>query len=110
MKILFLCSQNRLRSLTAEKLFDGVDGHVVRSAGTEAGARIRVTEGILGWADLIFVMEKRHRSRIQKKFRDEVSRKRIVCLHIPDDYDFMEEALVRRLHTVVPAYIDDHRL
>lgn len=35
MNLLFLCSQNKRRSLTAEKLFDGYNGHNVRSAGTE---------------------------------------------------------------------------
>ena len=35
MNILFLCSQNKRRSLTAEKLFDGYNGNQARSAGTE---------------------------------------------------------------------------
>jgi len=47
-QILLVCSQNRLRSLTAETIFDGVNGHQVRSAGTEDGARIRVTAGHIG--------------------------------------------------------------
>ena len=38
MKLLFICSQNRRRSLTAEHLFDEVGGHLARSAGTEEGA------------------------------------------------------------------------
>lgn len=63
MKVLFVCSRNRLRSLTAEAIFDGRNGHEVRSVGTDAGARVRVTEGHLGWADLVFVMEQRHRDR-----------------------------------------------
>ena len=67
LKILFVCSRNRLRSLTAEHLFDGVNGHEVRSAGTEQGARIRVTAGHLGWADLVVAMEKRHVSRLRDK-------------------------------------------
>ena len=33
--LLFLCSQNKRRSLTAEKLFDGQNGHQARSAGTD---------------------------------------------------------------------------
>lgn len=94
MKLLFIRSQNRLRSLTAETIFDGVGGHQVRSAGTEAGARIRVTAGHLGWADLIFVMEKRHLNRLQWKFRDALDGKRVVCLHIPDDFEYVDEDLI----------------
>ena len=105
MKILFVCSQNRLRSLTAETVFDGVDGHHVRSVGTEEGARIRVTAGHLGWADLIFVMEKRHLNRLQKKFREELQCKRVVTLYIPDDYDYMDEELIDRLRTSVAPHL-----
>src|SRR6266542_560141 len=67
-KLLFICSQNRCRSLTAETIAHGIDGFTARSAGTERGARIRVTEGHLSWADLIFVMEKRHIGRLRSKF------------------------------------------
>jgi predicted protein tyrosine phosphatase len=105
-KVLFVCSQNRLRSLTAEAIFDGVAGHEVRSVGTEAGARIRVTAGHLGWADLIFVMEKRHLNRLQKKFREEIVGKRIICLYIPDLYEYMDEELVDRLRTGVAPHIE----
>ena len=106
MKVLFVCSRNRLRSLTAEEIFDGVGGHEVRSAGTEQGARVRVTAGHIGWADLIFVMEKRHVSRLKEKFRDEVTGKRMVCLHIPDDYGYMDEELIDRLRGGVEPHID----
>ena len=46
-KILFLCSRNKWRSYTAEKIFHGVNGHEVRSAGTENNARIKVPADIL---------------------------------------------------------------
>ncbi|MEP7002640.1 MAG: protein tyrosine phosphatase [bacterium] len=106
MQVLFVCSQNRLRSLTAETIFDGMNGHHVRSVGTEEGARIRVNAGHLGWADLIFVMEKRHLNRLQKKFRDELSSKRVVCLYIPDDYEYMDEELIDRLRGGVEPHIE----
>ncbi|MEG3859430.1 hypothetical protein [Microcoleus sp. herbarium12] len=71
-KILFVCSQNKWRSLTAENICEKISGYSVRSAGTEKGARIRVTEGLLGWADLIFVMEQKHGSRLRSKFPDSI--------------------------------------
>jgi predicted protein tyrosine phosphatase len=109
MKLLFICSQNRQRSLTAERIFDGVDGHQARSAGTEAGARIRVTAGHLGWADHIFVMEKRHLDRLRAKFRAALAGKPVSCLHIADEYGYMDEALIARLETAVSLYLSDYQ-
>src|SRR5882672_4507901 len=59
-KILFVCSQNKWRSLTAEKIYQKFAGYSVRSAGTESGARIKITECHIGWSDWIFCMEKKH--------------------------------------------------
>ena len=92
-KLLFVCSRNRKRSLTAERMFASVVGWDVRSAGTEEGARVKVTEGHIGWADVIVVMEKRHKERLRQKFPDSFAGKACVCLFITDDYAFMEPAL-----------------
>lgn len=96
-KILFVCSRNRRRSLTAEAIFKDSLEWEVRSAGTEAAARIKVTAGHIGWADLIVVMEKRHKERLRQKFSDALADKRCVCLFIPDDYEFMDPALIEIL-------------
>jgi len=106
-KILFICSRNRWRSLTAEKIFDGVNGLHARSAGTEPNARIRVTSGHISWADLIFVMEKKHLRRLQDKFPEDLAEKRIICLHIPDDYQFMQPELVDILETGVLPHLNE---
>src|SRR5215475_4250670 len=105
-KVLFVCSRNRWRSLTAEKIFDGINGIHARSAGTEPGARIRVTAGHLAWADLIFVMEKKHLRRLQDKFSEEIADKEIICLHIADDYEFMQPELVDILQTEVTGHLE----
>jgi len=34
-------------------------------------------------------MEKTHRSKLTKKFKPYLNRKKIICLDIPDDYEFM---------------------
>lgn len=106
MKLLFICSRNKWRSLTAEKIFNGVNGYDVRSAGTEASARIKVTDGHIRWADIIFVMEKKHYRRIRDKFGDIICNKKIICLDIPDDYGFMDDELVDLLKCRVSEYID----
>lgn len=93
MNILFVCSRNRRRSLTAEKIFDGVDGHCVRSAGTENNSRIKVTPGLIGWADMIFCFEKKHLRRMKEKYTSEIAGKKVISLNIPDDYSYMDEKL-----------------
>lgn len=105
MNLLFLCSQNKRRSLTAEKLFDGFHGHRARSAGTEQNARIKVTPGLLGWADLIFCMEKKHLRRITEKYADIISGKKVICLYIHDDYGFMDPELQELLKSQVSEYL-----
>lgn len=105
MKLLFICSRNRQRSLTAERIFDGVAHHQVRSAGTEQNARIRVTAGHIGWADMIFVMEKRHLDRLRAKYAGALRGKRIACLHIPDTYAYMDETLIALLKRAVAPYL-----
>ncbi|AMJ66160.1 protein tyrosine phosphatase [Hymenobacter sp. PAMC 26628] len=104
-KLLFICSQNRWRSLTAERLFDGYPGALARSAGTEAGARVRVTAGHLGWADVVFVMEKRHADRLREKFPGALAGKRLVNLRIPDNYPFQDAALVALLREKLAEYL-----
>ena len=96
-KLLFVCSQNKLRSLTAEKLFDGFPAYQVRSVGTQPDARIVITAGHIGWADLIFVMEKSHLNRIHRKFPHALDGKTVVTLGIPDDYEFMQPELLDEL-------------
>ncbi|HEX8312376.1 MAG TPA: protein-tyrosine-phosphatase [Chthoniobacteraceae bacterium] len=104
-KLLFVCSQNKLRSLTAEKLFERFPPYQVRSVGTQPGARIVITEGHIGWADLIFVMEKSHLNRIRRKFPEALEGKRVITLFIPDDYDFMQPELIEELRAKLAPYL-----
>ena len=106
-KLLFVCSRNRWRSPTAEKVFHGVNGIQARSAGTEPGARIKVTAGHIGWADIVFAMEKKHVRRLQEKFTDELAGKRLICLNIPDEYEFMQPELIELLESSVIPHLDD---
>lgn len=104
-KLLFVCSRNRLRSLTAEKYFEGSPLYQVRSVGTQPDARIVVTEGHIGWADTIFCMEKSHLNRLRLKFPEALHGKRVVCLQIPDDYGFMDQDLLDEFRAKLPQYV-----
>lgn len=104
-KLLFVCSRNRRRSLRAEELFRGSKLYQVRSAGTQPDARIVVTEGHIGWADIVFCMEKSHWERLSQKFPETLEGKRVVCLNIPDEYDFMDPALIDELQGALAPYV-----
>ena len=103
-KVLFLCSQNRLRSPTAEQVFASYPGIEVASAGLNNDAETPTTPELVKWADLIFVMERAHRNRLQKRFRAYL-KARVICLDIPDDYEFMDEGLIRLLKTKVARHL-----
>lgn len=105
-KLLFVCSRNKQRSLTAETILRDNPIIDVKSAGTETGARVKVTAGLLNWADLIFVMERRHLDRLKQKFADVLADKLIITLSIPDDYAYMDEELIDILTNRLAEYID----
>ncbi len=103
-KILFVCSRNRRRSLTAERAFAAIPSWEVRSAGTGDGARIKATEGHLGWAEVVIVMEKRHKERLSQRFSERLATRRCIGLFIPDDDEFMDPALI----TLLGEKLRDH--
>ncbi len=105
LNILFVCSRNQWRSPTAEALFRHHPGISARSAGTSPSARIRVNERLIAWADTVFVMEKRHGQILRERFGHMLGDKTIVCLDIPDDYQFMDDELVTTLKDRLSRYI-----
>ena len=79
-RALFVCSQNRLRSPTAEQVFAQFSELECESAGTDPTANVPLEPDLIEWADVIFVMERSHRNRIMKKFKTFLNGKRIVVL------------------------------
>src|SRR5687767_13170893 len=102
--VLFICSQNRLRSPTAEQVFSNRPGFEVASAGLNPDAETTVSAELLEWADIIFVMERSHRNKLSKKFRAHLKTKRIICLDIPDQFGYMDPALVRLFEAKVGPF------
>ena len=103
--VLFVCSQNRLRSPTAEQVFSHREDLEVDSAGTDHDADNPLTAELVAWADVIFVMEKVHRNKPQRRFRPALGGRRVICLDIPDDYDLMQPELVRLLAMKVNRHL-----
>ena len=103
-RVLFICSRNRLRSPTAEQVFSNRAGFEIASAGINPDADTMVSPELLEWADVIFVMERSHRNKLSTKFRAYLHSKRIVCLDIPDDYEFMDPRLVNLLEAKLGSF------
>lgn len=103
--VLFVCSRNRRRSPTAERVFGNDPQLDVASAGLAPDAEEPVTADLLAWAQLIVVMEKAHRRRLQRRFGPDLRHARVVCLDIPDAYDFMNPALVDLLRARVGPHL-----
>ena len=64
-----------------------------------------MTPELLAWADIIFVMERAHRAKLASRFRASMKGKRVICLDIPDNYAFMDPALIRVLEAKVPRHL-----
>jgi predicted protein tyrosine phosphatase len=103
-RLLFICSRNRLRSPTAEHLFAGPNVET-DSAGLAPDADNQVSEEQIEWADLILVMEKQHRAKLKKRFADILRAKKVVCLDVPDRYEFMQPELVALLERKVRQHL-----
>ena len=103
--MLFICSRNRKRSPTAEAVFGDRTELEVASAGLAPDAEDVVTPETLEWAQLIFVMEKAHRTRLQRRFGAHLRHARVVCLDVKDDYEFMDEELVQLLQLKVTPFL-----
>ena len=105
-KLLFVCYQNRSRSLTAERLLKGRPGYSVKSAGTAPGARTRVTTWHIRWADRIFVMEETQARLLREQFAELLNGKPVICLGIPDNFRCMEPALIDELKATLSKHFD----
>lgn len=96
-RVLFVCGKARRRSPTAAALAAEMPGIEPDYAGLSADADERVTAEHLEWAETIVLMEKRQHARLTRLLGPAPPGKRVVCLNIPDRYDFMEPALIERL-------------
>lgn len=103
--VLFICSQNRLRSPTAEQVFSTRQDIACSSAGLNHDAENPVTPELVSWADIIFVMERAHRSKLASKFRPYMGKARVICLDIPDNYAYMAPELVKLLEAKVGRHL-----
>jgi predicted protein tyrosine phosphatase len=100
--VLFICSQNKLRSPTAAQVFPDHPGIETDSTGINRGTMVELCEEHILWADVIFVMEPAHRQKLQRNFKKQLKHQRVVCLNIPDDFAFMGPTLVSLFERKAP--------
>ena len=105
MNLLFICSKNQWRSPTAEHIFKNYQNINTRSAGTLQSARHHVNQTDITWADMIFVMENKHKRYLQQHFQQQLTNKNLIVLDIPDDYHYMDTELVDWLIESVEYHI-----
>jgi predicted protein tyrosine phosphatase len=99
--ILFVCSRNRWRSPTAEKIYSRHNEIFVRSAGLSTKGNRRVTEKDISWADLIIFMENWHKSKLKAQYRGTIDFPKMEVLNIPDDYRYMDDDLINLIKSQV---------
>ena len=103
--ILFVCSKNQWRSPTAETIWRKHPDLNVRSAGTSTKARKTVSSTDITWADIILVMEEKHKNRLKADFSRLLSHKTIYVLDIPDEYQYMDSVLIQELESGVSTFL-----
>ena len=103
--LLFICSQNKLRSPTAETIFADHPGIDVDSAGLNHDAIVPLSHEQLDWADIVIVMETTHRTRLNRRWKKSLAGKRIAVLGIPDNYQYMDPELITLLKSRCATYL-----
>ena len=102
---LFICGKNKWRSPKAEQIFEDYPGLECASAGLSHDAEVPLSVEHIKWAELIFVMEKVHKTKLSAQFKPHLAGKRVVVLNIPYNYKFMDPALVKLLHIKVMPHL-----
>lgn len=104
-KLLFVCTENKLRSPTAEFVFSEYQNIEAIGAGTNKDAECPLSGDLIEWADIIFAMEKEHKKKISVKYKSLLKNKKLVCLDISDNYKYMQPSLVELLKRIVSKHV-----
>lgn len=96
-RLLFICGKCRQRSPTAEHVFSAYENIETDAAGLSSDADILLGVDQLEWATHIIVMEKSQASKIRKSFKKYINGKKIICLDVPDNFDYMQAELIELL-------------
>ena len=104
--LLFICTGNVNRSPTAESLFSNSTFYEAKSAGTDQNAVVRVSQVLIDWADVVFVMSEKedgHLAFIENNFS--VKDKLVCDLDVPDNYDRDDSELIGLLKKKIEEFM-----
>ncbi len=104
-RVLFICTQNKVRSLTAEHLYRVRPDLDVKSCGTATFAKNQLTPELLNWAEAVFTFDDSHMETIEKGFAPHVQGKPVICLGLPDVFTYKSDALVVKLTAKLEPYL-----
>jgi predicted protein tyrosine phosphatase len=107
-KILFVCSRNKWRSPTAERIYKHHPYISVRSGGVTTKGNHQINEKDIQWADLIIFMESWHRSKLMAQYRGTIKFPTTEILGIPDEYQYMDQELIEILKDQVDYLLKKH--
>ena len=104
--LLFICSANVNRSPTAESLFLNSRFYEAKSAGTDQGAVVRLTQGLIDWADVVFVMSEKEDGHVTLMEKNFSLKDKLVCdLDVADNYDRDDPELIGLLKTKIEQFM-----
>jgi predicted protein tyrosine phosphatase len=104
-RVLFVCTQNKVRSLTAEHLYRARPDLAVKSCGTATFAKNQLTAELLNWAEVVFYFDDSQAEVINRNFAPVVTEKPVICLGLPDVFTYKSDALVVKLTTKLDPYL-----
>ncbi|MEL7153324.1 MAG: phosphotyrosine protein phosphatase [Pseudomonadota bacterium] len=96
-RVLFVCGKARVRSPTAAQVFAAWEGIRTDFGGISNDADDALSADQIDWADVIMVMERRHATRLNDRFKKILAGKKVLVLDIRDRFTFMEAALIEEL-------------
>ena len=103
-RMLFICNDARSRGPTASQIASQWTGVRADCAGLSEAADDLLSPEQLEWADIVFVMEPRQKSQLQRTYREPLRGKQIINLDVPDLYSFMAPELVEILTNKIKPY------
>jgi len=107
LNVLFVCARNQWRSPTAEAIFRNDPRLNVRSAGVSASARKQISVSDIEWADLICIMENKHKQRLYSEFNGLIEMEQVRVLDIDDLYQFMDPELIEILQDSIAPILSE---
>jgi len=108
-KILFVCTSNNDRSVTAEYLYSNHPGLEVKSAGLATKPpQTPVSTELLQWADVVLCMEEWHKTAIEDCYAACIEGKVIDYLDVQHQYPYLYPDLLEIIKKKVDAWLKNY--